>query len=51
MSGACRFLSLCKASEVAEGKAIKVEKEGLILMNETFYAPAVLHFNISDKET
>ena len=31
MSGACRFLSLCKASEVAEGKAIKVEKEGLIL--------------------
>lgn len=31
MSGACRFLSLCKASEVAEGKSIKVEKEGLIL--------------------
>lgn len=31
--------------------AIKqLEKEGLILMNETFYAPAVLHFNISDKE-
>ena len=30
MSGACRFLSLCKASEVAEGKAIKVEKEGLM---------------------
>jgi nitrite reductase/ring-hydroxylating ferredoxin subunit len=31
MSGACRFLSLCKAAEVAEGKAIKVEKEGLTL--------------------
>jgi len=31
MSGACRFLSLCKAAEVAEGKAIKVEKDGLTL--------------------
>ena len=31
--------------------AIKqLEKEGLILMNETFYAPSALHFNISDKE-
>lgn len=31
--------------------AIKqLEKEGLLLMNETFYAPSVLHFNISDKE-
>jgi ATP-dependent DNA helicase RecQ len=31
--------------------AIKqLEKEGLVLMNETFYAPSVLHFNISDKE-
>ena len=31
MSGACRFLSLCKASEVAEGKAMKVEKDSLTL--------------------
>jgi ATP-dependent DNA helicase RecQ len=31
--------------------AIKqLEKEGLILMNETFYAPSVLHLLISDKE-
>lgn len=31
MSGPCRYLSLCKASEVAPGTAIKVEKEGLTL--------------------
>jgi biphenyl 2,3-dioxygenase ferredoxin subunit len=31
MSGGCRFLSLCKAAEVAEGKAIKDEKDGLTL--------------------
>jgi biphenyl 2,3-dioxygenase ferredoxin subunit len=31
MSGPCEYLSLCQASEVAPGKAIKVEKDGLTL--------------------
>ena len=31
MTGPCKYLSLCKSSEVAPGKAIKIEKEGLTL--------------------
>ena len=31
MSGACRFIAVCQSFEVARGKAIKVEKEGLTL--------------------
>ncbi|SAK44974.1 aromatic hydrocarbons catabolism-related dioxygenase [Caballeronia glebae] len=31
MHQACAFASLCKAGEVAEGQAIKVEKNGLTL--------------------
>jgi len=31
MSPACQYLSLCKKSDVSEGKAIKIEKNGLTL--------------------
>jgi nitrite reductase/ring-hydroxylating ferredoxin subunit len=31
MSAACRYISICKASEVGAGKAIKIEREGLTL--------------------
>lgn len=31
MSQTCARMHLCKAAEVAEGKAIKIEKNGLIL--------------------
>lgn len=31
MSERCQFLSLCKASEVAPGKALKVERDGMTL--------------------
>jgi len=31
MSAACQYLSLCKKSDVSEGKAIKIEKNGLTL--------------------
>jgi biphenyl 2,3-dioxygenase ferredoxin subunit len=31
MSGACRYISICKASEVKDGQAIKIETEGLTL--------------------
>jgi nitrite reductase/ring-hydroxylating ferredoxin subunit len=31
MSGPCKYLALCKASAVAPGKVIKIEKEGLTL--------------------
>ena len=31
MSSPCKYLSLCQASDVAPGKVIKVEKEGLTL--------------------
>lgn len=31
MSGSCRYISICKTSEVEDGKAIKIEREGLTL--------------------
>ena len=31
MSGPCRFISVCKATEVDSGKVIKIEKDGLTL--------------------
>ena len=31
MSAGCQYLSLCKKSDVSEGKAIKIEKNGLAL--------------------
>ena len=31
MSGPCKYLAVCKASAVAPGKVIKIEKEGLTL--------------------
>ena len=31
MTGPCQYLSLCKSSDVAPGKAIKIEKDGLTL--------------------
>jgi biphenyl 2,3-dioxygenase ferredoxin subunit len=31
MTGPCKYLSLCKSTEVAPGKAIKIEKDGLTL--------------------
>jgi nitrite reductase/ring-hydroxylating ferredoxin subunit len=31
MSAACRYISVCKAAEVRDGCAVKVEREGLTL--------------------